>query len=218
MSEQILERSATSASGMPSAGTNPAAVAAPAKGGRRRTLVVVLLAIVGGVLLGGLALLMLGGSGEDETALAPVPRGNPAAAAADVPVEAAAPAEVPAASTTRLTSRDPFAPLIPKKAAPAPAPAAPAAAPAGAASSSTAAAPVASTPTPAKGGTISALSISPLGNSATLKLDGKKYTVEEGEAFATSYRLYDIFNQDCAGFLYGDRNAVVCKGDSVAIG
>ncbi len=52
----------------------------------------------------------------------------------------------------------------------------------------------------------------------TLKLDGKKYTVGEGEAFAQSYRLYDIFNDDCAGFLYGDQNAVVCRGDSVAIG
>jgi hypothetical protein len=218
MSEQILERSATSASGMPSPGADPASVAAPGNG-RRRTLVVVLLAIVGGVVLGGLAFLMLGGSSQDEAALAPVPRGNPAAAAEGPAVEAAAPADAPAASTTRLTSRDPFAPLIPKKVAPAPAPAAPAAAaPADTASSSSAAAPVASTPTPAKGGTISALSISPLGNSATLKLDGKKYTVDEGETFATSYRLYDIFNQDCAGFLYGDRNAVVCKGDSVTIG
>ena len=51
-----------------------------------------------------------------------------------------------------------------------------------------------------------------------LKLDGKKYTVDEGEQFAKSYRLYDIFNANCAGFLYGDQNAVVCEGDSVTIG
>ena len=70
----------------------------------------------------------------------------------------------------------------------------------------------------AKGGTISALTISPLGNSVKLKLDGKKYTVDEGEQFAKSYRLYDIFNANCAGFLYGDQNAVVCEGDSVSIG
>ena len=72
--------------------------------------------------------------------------------------------------------------------------------------------------TGAKGGTISALTISPLGNSVKLKLDGKKYTVDEGEEFAKSYRLYDIFNANCAGFLYGDQNAVVCEGDSVSIG
>ena len=68
------------------------------------------------------------------------------------------------------------------------------------------------------GGVISALTISPLGNSVKLKLDGKKYSVDEGEAFAKSYRLYDIFNANCAGFLYGDQNAVVCEGDSVTIG
>jgi hypothetical protein len=76
----------------------------------------------------------------------------------------------------------------------------------------------AASPTSSKGGTISALAISPLGNSVKLKLDGKKYTVDEGETFAKSYRLYDIFNANCAGFLYGDQNAVVCEGDSVQVG
>ena len=42
--------------------------------------------------------------------------------------------------------------------------------------------------------------------------------MDEGETFASSYRLYDIFNANCAGFLYGDQNAVVCEGDSVQIG
>jgi len=52
----------------------------------------------------------------------------------------------------------------------------------------------------------------------TLKLDGKKYTVDEGETFAKTYRVYDIFSSTCAGFLYGDQSAVVCTGDSVVVG
>ncbi len=116
----------------------------------------------------------------------------------------------------RITSRDPFAPLV-AKAAPAPAAAAaPAAAPA--ADEASSAESSSSTSSAASGATISALKVSPLADSVTLKLDGKKYSVDEGESFAKSYRLYDIFNANCAGFLYGDQNAVVCEGDSVQIG
>ncbi len=32
----------------------------------------------------------------------------------------------------------------------------------------------------------------------TLKLDGKKYSVDEGESFAKNQRLYDIFKPNCA--------------------
>lgn len=219
MSEQILDRTMTGGpmpAGAMAAPGGPVPADAATGGGRRRTLVIVLLAVVGGLLLGGLALFMFGRSSADEAALAPIVRGNPgAAAAAQAEAGSEAAAEtVPVQASTRLTSRDPFAPLVPKKAPePAKAPA-PAPAPAGA----TATGATAAAPTPATGGTISALKVSPLGDSVSLKLDGKKYTVEEGETFAKSYRLYDIFNNDCAGFLYGDRNAVVCTGDSVTVG
>ena len=134
--------------------------------------------------------------------------------AAQAEQEAAAEQAAAPKTKVRITSRDPFAPLVAK---PAPAPAAPRLRrprpPPDAASSTSS-----DSTSGAKGGTISALTISPLGNSVKLKLDGKKYTVDEGEQFAKSYRLYDIFNANCAGFLYGDQNAVVCEGDSVSIG
>jgi hypothetical protein len=220
MSEQILDRTMTGGpmpAGAMAAPGGPVAADADTGGGKRRTLVIVLLAVVGGLLVGGLVLFMFGRSPADEAAFAPIVRGNPGAAAAaeaQAGDEAAAEA-VPVQASTRLTSRDPFAPLVPKKAPP---PAkAPEVAPAPAAGAPAAGA-TAAAPTPATGGTISALNVSPLGDSVTLKLDGKKYTVEEGETFAKSYRLYDIFNNNCAGFLYGDRNAVVCTGDSVTVG
>jgi hypothetical protein len=233
MSEQILERRATGLPGDP--GLNVPDEPSAQRGANNRTFVIVGGAVIAGLVLGG-AVLFVMKPGSAEEPLGPVPKGNPAAAAQAAPAEEgpeAAPAaqQVPA-RTTRLTSRDPFAPLVAKR-PPAPVPAAvpttasapgtTASAPGTTASApgttaSAPSAPAAPAPTPANGGTISALSISPLGDSVTLKLDGKEYEVAEGEQFATSYRLYNIFNEDCAGFLYGDQNAVVCEGDSVAIG
>ncbi|HYO44366.1 MAG TPA: hypothetical protein VES19_14305 [Candidatus Limnocylindrales bacterium] len=222
MSEQILER--------------PAAAPTPAVPKKRssRMFLVVGASVIAGLILGGAFLLLRPPADPLADTFVPVP---PAAAAGseageveadetagdseattdgksgggDVAADADAVAEegstTPAKTTrVRLTSRDPFAPIVAK--APAPETAAPDAK----------AAEPAPAPKAASGGTISAVTISPLGNSVKLKLDGKKYTVDEGEAFAKSYRLYDIFNANCAGFLYGDQNAVVCEGDSVAIG
>ena len=215
MSEQILERPATTSGSSIALGPTSSPEPAPKK---KRTFMVVALAIVAGLVIGGMALFLMQPAAEDEL-LGPVPTapGAAAGAAADAEQEAQAEeatAEQVAAPKTkvRITSRDPFAPLVAKP-APAPAPvAAPATAPDAASSTSS------GSTSGAKGGTISALTISPLGNSVKLKLDGKKYTVDEGEQFAKSYRLYDIFNANCAGFLYGDQNAVVCQGDSVTIG
>ncbi len=216
MSEQILERTAPSSGSMPTI-VDSGQESAPK---RSRTFLIVALAIVAGLVIGGMALFLMKPAAIDEP-FVPVPGGaGTGATAADTQAQAeaeqaAAQAAAPTAKI-RITSRDPFAPLV-AKAAPAPAPApAPvvAAAPDAASSSSS----ESSSATSSKGGTISALAISPLGNSVKLKLDGKKYTVDEGETFAKSYRLYDIFNANCAGFLYGDQNAVVCEGDSVQVG
>jgi len=241
MSEQILERNvATSASGAVP-GLPPGGEAVDKAAGRNRTFLVVALAVIAGLVLGGLALFFMQPGSDDELAAEPVaggaapgssvpaggavPAGQAAgtgasAGSGSADAVAADPAAAPKQATARLTSRDPFAPLIAKKAAPAPAPVV---AP-DAGSSSVVPGPtvpaesVPAPSTPATGGTISALSVSPLGTSVTLKLDGKKYEVDEGETFAKSYRLYDIFNANCAGFLYGDQNAVVCEGDSVTVG
>ncbi len=217
MSEQILER--------------PAAAPTPPEPKKRssRMFLVVGGSVIAGLILGG-AFLMLRPASDPSTdtvvPTAPVAAAPGAqdgqsaeesdAAGAEAGAEPAAEADAAAqegatspasAKRVRLTSRDPFAPIV-AKAAPAPEKAA-------ADATADKAAPA---PKPASGGVISALSVSPLGNSVTLKLDGKKYSVDEGEAFAKTYRLYDIFNASCAGFLYGDQNAVVCEGDSVTIG
>jgi hypothetical protein len=216
MSEQILDRTATTTGPSLPPMTESSHRGAPK---RSRTFVVVAVAIVAGLVVGGMALFLMR-SGSDDELLGPVPSARAAAGTAPgaedtkAAEEEAAEQQATTKTQVRLTSRDPFAPLVAKPApAPVPVPAAPAADAATSSSSSSS-----GSSSGAKGGTISALSISPLGNSVKLKLDGKKYTVDEGEQFAKSYRLYDIFNANCAGFLYGDQNAVVCEGDSVSIG
>lgn len=221
MSEQILER--------------PAAAPTPPEPAKRsaRMFLVVAGSVVAGLILGGAFLFLRPAADPLADGLVPVAPAATAgeagsevgtetgseaatdgegAAAEDAAAEADAAAQEgetkPAGPTrVRLTSRNPFAPIV-AKAAPAPETAA----------SEGKADEPAPAPKAASGGTISALTISPLGNSVKLKLDGKKYSVDEGEAFAKNYRLYDIFNANCAGFLYGDQNAVVCEGDSVTIG
>jgi hypothetical protein len=210
MSEQILDRPQTAAPqgvlpGIDSENEKPSS--------RKRNFVVVGLAVVAGLVLGGVMLFVMQPGAEDEV-VDPVTAAAAAAAVTEAEAQSAAVAEEAAAgdaaaTTTKvkITSRDPFAPLVPKP-APAPVKAAQAAAPDASSSSSSS----------TGGATISALTISAKGDSVKLKLDGKKYDVDEGESFAKSYRLYDIFNDNCAGFLYGDLNAVVCEGDSVTIG
>ena len=207
MSEQILERPA----GAPTAPEPPKRSS--------RMLLIVGFSVIAGLILGG-AYLMLRPAADPmddpfvPAAPAAVAQGaqqgqsGDEAAAAEPTGDAQEGATKPTGTKRiRLTSRDPFAPIVAK-------------APTAEEKAASAAKPAEPAPTPkaATGGTISALAISPLGNSVTLKLDGKKYSVDEGEQFAKSYRLYDIFNADCAGFLYGDQNAVVCEGDSVTIG
>jgi hypothetical protein len=177
--------------------------------GRGRNFRIVAVAVLAGLLLGGAALFFLAPDGSPE-ALAPIPKGKPPAGGAKTPT--ATPSATPeegkeTQSNRKLTSRDPFAPLI-----------SPSQAPASDDSGSDAGSADEPAATAATGATISALTISAAGDSVKLKLDGKKYDVEEGETFAKSYRLYDIFNSNCAGFLYGDANAVVCEGDEVSIG
>ncbi len=188
----------------------------PPKGGSRRTMLVAG-SVVAGLVLGGVFLMLRQQSEQVTVDFVASASAAEQAVGSDAGVDAAADPDASAEGgatqaepkqRASLTSRDPFAPIVFK--APA--------APEPKAKSKKAEPAAAPTPAGPKGGTISAVVISPKGDSAKLKLDGKRYNVDEGEAFAKVYRLYDIFNDDCAGFLYGDQNAVVCEGDTVTMG
>jgi hypothetical protein len=55
------------------------------------------------------------------------------------------------------------------------------------------------------------------GMSATVVIDGKPYVAQEGETFAKSFKIYQIFNSDCLGMLYGDQNIAICVGDTQSL-
>ncbi len=206
MSEQILE---TPQNTRGQEGVLPGIEAEPAsRAGRNRSFVVVGLAIVGGLIIGGVIIFLIRPF-SSEPAVDPAVAAAAAAAVAEAQEQAKGTQEVgevvPKRTRVKLTSRDPFAVLVPEPPPPEP-PKKSAGSDGGSSSSSSSTA-----------ATLSALTIkSPA--AVTVKVDGKKYSVDEGETFASSYRLYDIFNDSCAGFLYGDQNVVVCEGDSVKVG
>jgi len=161
--------------------------------------------LVGGgaaVVLLGLAAFFLffsgSGSSSSEEGLVPSAR-KPAAAAPAPKATAPAPAATP---FVEAIGRDPFTPLIDPVAAAAPA------APAAGAASGTAAA-----GTTSGGTTVSVEMVSVSPTSATLKVDGKSYTAKVGEVFATNFKLYGLFDAQCAGLLYGDQSVPLCVGD-----
>lgn len=49
---------------------------------------------------------------------------------------------------------------------------------------------------------------------ATVDVDGREYTVSEGETFAGSYRLLDL-RRRCGDFVYGDERFTLCIGQEV---
>lgn len=172
---------------------------------RRRLL----LLIAVGVLLAALvayfvAVRLLGGGHPAAGSVkAPVHRGAAAAAVAK-------PKVVPK-TFTDVVGRDPFAPLVTPPAAKTAStstvttanPAAPAASPAPAA---------VAPPTTAGLTTFKVLSVS--GNSSTVLVDTKKYTVNTGQVFAGTYRLLKTSDGSCGSFSHGEMRFNLCEGQT----
>jgi pyruvate/2-oxoglutarate dehydrogenase complex dihydrolipoamide acyltransferase (E2) component len=179
----------------------------------RRKLFMILGAAAAVVVVGLLAFLFLGGSSsEDEGGLVtPAPRSAPAAAA---PAPAAPADKAPAAYDGDL-GRDPFAPVY-EPAAPETA-ADPAAVGTTGGTGSATAGGATGTDTATTTGTGTPVTVKLLAvttNGASLTVDGTKYNATvNGETFATSFRLYSVFDEQCAGLLFGDESVVMCKGD-----
>jgi hypothetical protein len=56
--------------------------------------------------------------------------------------------------------------------------------------------------------------VSITGGTAKVTVDGKAYTVSEGETFASDYRATDI-NSECASFESGTTSFTLCEGEAV---
>ena len=163
-----------------------------------------LLLIVGGaalVVLLGLAawFLFFSGSGSPSNdGLVVVHKNAPAAAAP----KAAAP--VPAAKPiNEAIGRDPFTPVVKPVTA---------SSTTAAAGGTTAAGSTTSSST-SSGTSVTLQMVKVTPTSATLKVDGKSYTASVGQVFATNFKLYGLFDAQCAGVLFGDQSVPLCVGD-----
>ena len=170
-------------------------------GGNRKALLA--LAAVGTALVAGAAafFLLSGSSGEEEFVAAP-PRPATSVAA---PVASPTPSVVVKAAKVSVTGRDPFRPLF------ATAPPAPTAAPD---SAPTAAPEPSSAPTQPTAPTVAlgVTKVDPLGQTATVTVDGKVYKTTLNKVFGKFFVMYSVFNSECVGVLYGDQSVPVCKG------
>lgn len=178
--------------------------------------------IVGGaaavVVVALLAFLFLSGSGgEEETGLVtPAPRSEQPAAAP----KAAAPGDKAPQPFDGDLGRDPFAPVFE------PLPAEPDAATAAAGGAAVDPGTTTTGGAPTTGGTTTSGGTTGTGTPVTVKMidvtadganvtvDGAKYSAKvDGKTFATSFRLYGVFDERCAGLLFGDESVVMCEGD-----
>ncbi len=166
----------------------------------RSSRAVLLAAGVAGLVLAVFAYILFGTGGDPEASLLVVvpPVASPAAPP---------PADAEGASTTQpadAEGRNPFTPLLveapPKPAEPAPAPSA----------SQAPGAPVVETVT------ITVVSVK--GDTVSAKVGAEKFTdLQVGDTFGTSFQVYAIFNESCAGFLYGDDSFALCENSSVSL-
>jgi hypothetical protein len=178
-----------------------------AGGSDRKRLLMIVGAAAAAVVLGLVAWMLLSGSNSaEETGLVtPAPREQAAQPAPEEPVVEAAPE-----TFDGELGRDPFEPLFEEVSEEA------------VADTDTGAVSPVVTDGSATGGTevtggtpvrVQMVDVTAAG--ATVTVDGASYdAVVGGDTFATVFRLYGVFDETCAGILFGDESVVMCEGDN----
>jgi hypothetical protein len=179
-----------------------------AKPGNRKALLAVG-GVVAALVVGAGAFFALSSSGGSDDPVAAPAKGNPTAAASPTPSPTAK--ATTTIKTVTVAARDPFAVLFP----PTPTPTAKSTAPSG---STTQVQTTTSTPalvTPKV--TLAVSGISTAKQTATVTVDGVKYSVAVGKVFGSKFVMYSVFNGSCVGLLYGDQNVAVCVAKPVSV-
>ena len=183
----------------------PLSIDAP-EGRSRRPLL-----IVGGitaVVLAFFAYLLFGGGGSSEQAGGVVV--VPAASAPVAPDQSQAPAKPAGDDTASETvkARDPFKSLVVPAPAATPAPS----------TNTSVPDPTASAPAVPAGETVTVTLVAVGGDLVKATVGSTTYKgLSAGETFATHFQVYAIFNDSCAGFLYGDTSFALCEGKSATL-
>ena len=185
-------------------------------GGQQRQLLLVAALAALLLLIAGLLVVrpLLGGA-EDQSVAAPPVTAASAAPTTTTPAATSATSEVPGAAAGSV--KDPFRPLVSSGATVATTQSGLTPAGTTAATQSTvpgAAAGTASTP----GGGVTAdrkvTLVNVAGGKAKVTVDGRAYTVAEGQRFASRYRAVDI-GSECATFESGTTPFTLCEGEAV---
>jgi hypothetical protein len=184
-------------------------------GPRQRLLVAALVAVL--LLVVGLLVVrpMLSG-GTEEGVAAPPPVTAATAAPATTP-QVATPSTSAVPQGAAGSVKDPFRPLISSGATAATTQSGLTPSGTGAATQSTvpgAAAGTASTPGGGATADRKVTLVNVTGGKAKVTVDGRSYTVEEGESFASRYRAVDI-GSECATFESGTTSFTLCEGEAV---
>ncbi len=184
------------------------------------------LLIAGGVAIAVLAvfayLLFFRGGGEPEATGVVVIGGGPAAVAPETPDEAVT---VKKTKVTNVKGTNPFVPIEVEAVDTGGADTA-----ANTTTDTTATDTTTNPEAGTTGGTAPPPATSPSGQTVTVKLVSVKgdlvatkvgtvnYTgLAPGDTFGTNFQVYAIFNNSCAGFLYGDESFALCEGKSVTL-
>ena len=188
-------------------------------GGQQRPLL--LMAALAALLLLIVGLLvvrpLLGGRAEEDTVVAPPPPVTAASAAPTTTPQVASPSTSVITEGAAGSVKDPFRPLVSSGATAATTQSGLTPAGTTAATQSTvpgAAAPSASTPGGGATADRKVTLVNVAGGKAKVSVDGRSYTVAEGQRFASRYRAVDI-GSECATFESGTTPFTLCEGEAV---
>ena len=184
-------------------------------GSRQLLLVAALVAVL--LLVVGLLVVRPMLSGGTEEGVAPPPPVTAATAAPATTPQVATPSTSAVPQGAAGSVKDPFRPLISSGATAATTQSGLTPSGTGAATQSTvpgAAAGTASTPGGGATADRKVTLVNVAGGKAKVTVDGRSYTVEEGESFASRYRAVDI-GSECATFESGTTPFTLCEGEAV---
>jgi hypothetical protein len=185
-------------------------------GGPRQLLLVAALVAVLLLVVGLLVVRPMLSGGTEEGVAAPPPVTAATAAPATTP-QVATPSTSAVPQGAAGSVKDPFRPLISSGATAATTQSGLTPSGTGAATQSTvpgAAAGTASTPGGGATADRKVTLVNVTGGKAKVTVDGRSYTVEEGESFASRYRAVDI-GSECATFESGTTPFTLCEGEAV---
>ena len=188
----------------------PPTAVAPQEPAGRSTRAVLLAAGVGVLVLAVFAYLLFFKGGSTDESLGVVPQQPPASPQASAPADPATKPATTVPDSKDVTGRNPFKPLeVQATTAPT----------TGTGTDTTGTGTgTTTTPPPVAAETVTVTLVAVGTDTVKTTVGTKTYKgLAAGDTFATNFQVYAIFNDSCAGFLYGDTSFALCEGKSATL-